>query len=518
MENSYKSLFLGFVSVCSFPHLYFLSVLSSVSFPHFLWRNSCQIHICLCYILYVHSGVEAVEQYQRLWNKIKYQLQLTLDEDVFFEHFNEITNVFKVVNNYVYLVAPNSFVKSKIESFYLNRLNAMLNEEVSEKHMFKVITKEQAAEELAKTSSYEINQPELGLESKYKTGLNNSYTFDNFVVGSSNRLAYTSAMKVADQPGVVANPLYIFGEVGLGKTHLMQCVGNFVLENNVHKKVLYAKTDQFIEDYAKAVQKKTFDDFSKKYENVDVLLVDDIQFLSGKTQSQLEFFKIFEKLKENNKQIVITSDRPASELYDIMSRLTSRFEWGLSVDINRPNLEHRILILKKKLQAETSDPELIPEEILDYIASIFDNNVRELEGALKRVLFYCTAFDYKFTIENAEEALKNLINSKNISNKSIEKTNYTTVLDIVSSYYGISTSDLLSKKRQKQYVFPRQIAMYILKDMYDLTYKKIGQLFNNRDHSTVIYSIEQIANDLQIDKAKKGDVDKLLIKCGKTDK
>jgi len=459
--------------------------------------------------------VWAMEEYQKIWDKIKYQLQLTLDEDVYSEHFASISNVFKVVNNYVYLISPNSFIKSKIESFYLNRLNAMLNDFVPEKHMFKIITKEQAAEEIAKTSAYEINTPEQGLSDKYKTGLNNSYTFDNFVVGSSNRLAYTSAMKVADQPGVVANPLYIFGDVGLGKTHLMQCVGNYILENDVNMKVLYVKTDQFIEDYAKAALKKNFDDFSKKYENVDILLVDDIQFLSGKTQSQLEFFKIFEKLKENNKQIVITSDRPASELYEIMSRLTSRFEWGLSVDINRPNLEHRILILKKKLQAETADPDLIPEEILDYIASIFDNNVRELEGALKRVLFYCTAFDYKFTIANAEEALKNLVNSKNISNKTIEKSNFNNVLDIVSSYYSITTTDLLSKKRQKQYVFPRQVSMYILKDLYDLTYKKIGQIFNNRDHSTVIYSIEQISNDIQTDKIKKTDIDKLLIKCGK---
>lgn len=455
------------------------------------------------------------EEYQKIWEKIKYQLQLTMDEDVYNEHFLGISTVFKVINNSIYLISPNSFVKSKIESFYLNRLNAMLNEYVGEKHLFKIITKEQAAEELTKLSNYEINTPEQGLDNKYKTGLNNSYTFDNFVVGSSNRLAYTSAMKVADQPGVVANPLYIFGDVGLGKTHLMQCVGNYILENDVNKKVLYVKTDQFIEDYARAAQKKTFDEFSKKYENVDILLVDDIQFLSGKTQSQLEFFKIFEKLKENNKQIVITSDRPASELYEIMSRLTSRFEWGLSVDINRPNLEHRILILKKKLQAETADPDLIPEDILDYIASIFDNNVRELEGALKRVLFYCTAFDYKFTIANAEEALKNLVNSKNISNKTIEKSNFNNVLDIVSSYYNISTTDLLSKKRKRQYVYPRQVSMYILKDLFDLTYKKIGQIFNNRDHSTVIYSIEQISNDMQTDKAKKGDIDKLLIKCGK---
>ncbi len=455
-----------------------------------------------------------MDNYENLWEKIKSKLQITLEDDAFNETFGSIKNVFKVVNNNIYLVAPNSFVKSKIDAFYLNRLNAMLNDLVTEKHMFKIITKEQASEELSKTA-YNVNSPEQGLENKYKTGLNNLYTFDNFVVGASNRLAYTSSIKVADQPGAIANPLYIFGDVGLGKTHLMQCIGNYILENDVNKRVLYAKTDQFIEDYAKATQRKSFDEFSKKYENVDILLVDDIQFLAGKTQSQLEFFKIFEKLKENNKQIVITSDRPAPELFDIMSRLTSRFQWGLSVDINRPNLDHRILILKKKLQAETSDPNLIPDSVLEYVASIFDNNVRELEGALKRVLFYCTAFDYAFTIPNAEESLKNLINSKNISNKSINDGNFNTVLDIVSSYYHITSTDLLSNKRQKQYVFPRQVSMFILKEVYDLTYKKIGQIFNNKDHSTVIYSIEQITNDIQTDHDKKTDIEKLLIKCGK---
>ncbi len=249
-----------------------------------------------------------MDNYENLWENIKSKLKITLDEDVYNETFGGITNVFKVVNNNIYLVAPNSYVKSKIDAFYLNRLNAMLTDLVPEKHLFKILTKEQAADELSKTA-YNINSPEQGLENKYKTGLNNSYTFDNFVVGASNRLAYTSAIKVADQPGAIANPLYIFGDVGLGKTHLMQCVGNYILENDIHKRVLYAKTDQFIEDYARAAQKKTFEEFSKKYENVDILLVDDIQFLAGKTQSQLEFFKIFEKLKESNKQIVITSDR-----------------------------------------------------------------------------------------------------------------------------------------------------------------------------------------------------------------
>ncbi|PKK95041.1 MAG: chromosomal replication initiator protein DnaA [Tenericutes bacterium HGW-Tenericutes-5] len=456
-----------------------------------------------------------VYNFEDIWKKIKSTLQTEFDNDIYNEHFAEINNVFRVNNNLVYLIAPNSFIKNKIENFYINRLNYYLNNFVEEKYLFKIITKEQAAIEISKEQPYEINKPEENLENKYKTGLNNTYTFDNFVVGSSNRLAYTSAMKVADQPGIFANPLYIFGDVGLGKTHLMECIGNYALENNINLKVLYVKTDQFIEDYASAAQNKTFDNFSKKYEDIDILLVDDIQFLSGKNKTQLEFFKIFEKLKDNNKQIVITSDRPASDLYDIMSRLTSRFEWGLSVDISKPNLDHRISILKKKLSIETSDPELISEDILEYIASVFDNNIRELEGALKRVLFYCTAFNYKFTIENTKDALKNLINSKNIGSKDIDRNNYNNILDIVSNYYNINTSDLLSKKRQKKYVFARQISMYIIKDLYDLTFKRIGQIFNGRDHSTVIYGIEQISNYIQTDESVKKDVDKLLIKCGK---
>jgi chromosomal replication initiator protein len=456
-----------------------------------------------------------MESYQNLWNAIKQQLAEDLDEAAFKETFVDITNVFKVSNNNIYLIAPNPYVKGKIDNFWLNRLNAMLTERLHDKHVFKIITKDQAAEELAKSAPYQVNTPDPSINENQTSGISNSYTFDNFVVGASNRLAYTSAIKVADQPGVFANPLYIFGDVGLGKTHLMQCIGNYILENDLNKKVLYVKTDQFIEDYGRAAQKKLFDDFSKKYENVDILLVDDIQFLSGKSQTQLEFFKIFERLKESNKQIVITSDRPASDLFDIMSRLTSRFEWGLTVDINKPNLDHRIQILKKKLQAETFNPDLIPDDVLEFIASIFENNVRELEGALKRVLFYCTAFDYRFTIATAEEALKNLINSKDISNKNGNTGNYSTVLDVVSAYYRITTTDLLSTKRSRQFVYPRQVSMFILKELFDLTYKKIGQIFNNRDHSTVIYSIEQISNDIQTDKAKKDDVDKLMIKCGK---
>jgi len=326
-------------------------------------------------------------------------------------------------------------------------------------------------------------------------------------------LAYTSAMKVADQPGVVANPLYIFGDVGLGKTHLMQCVGNYILEGDMNKKVLYVKTDQFIEEYARSASKRKFDDFNKKYRDVDVLLVDDIQFLAKKEKSQIEFFKLFETLHGSRKQIVITSDRSANELRDIMSRLTSRFEWGVTVDINRPDLDHRIKILLKKLMAETSNAEMIPKKVVEYIASVFDNNVRELEGALKRVLFYCTAFNLEFTVKNAETALENLIKPRT-SDKLLNKNKINDVLSLVSEYYRISTSDLISKKRTANYVFPRQIAMYLIKTLYDLPYKKIGTFFNNRDHSTVMHSVVKITNEIEMDANVKNDVEKLKVKCG----
>ncbi|MFW6298966.1 MAG: helix-turn-helix domain-containing protein, partial [Bacillota bacterium] len=253
--------------------------------------------------------------------------------------------------------------------------------------------------------------------------------------------------------------------------------------------------------------------FNEMYRNVDVLLVDDIQFLAKKEKSQEEFFKLFELLHSQQKQIVITSDRKASDLRDIMSRLTSRFAWGVTVDINRPDLEHRIKILEKKLRAETNDAELFPQKVIEYIASVFDNNVRELEGALKRVLFYCTAFNYDFTIKNAEVALENLIQPKKNS-KDFIKDQIQNLMSIVSDYYNISTSDLISKKRKRIYLYPRQIAMYLIKDLFDLPYKRIGNYFMNRDHSTVMHSCEKVSNELQIDHNLKRDVEKLKHKCG----
>lgn len=455
-----------------------------------------------------------MEKYTEIWDEIKQSLEDDLDEVVFTEIFEPVNTVFKVVNNYIYLIAPNDFIKRRIEMLYLNKLNRYLEFKLDEPHKFRIMTESQASKELSDEKEFAMNEPDESLVNRYIQGnLNTSYTFDSFVVGNSNRLAYTSAIKVADQPGVVANPLYIFGDVGLGKTHLMQCVGNYILEGDMNTRVLYVKTDQFVEEYVRHASKKKYDEFNEKYRNVDVLLVDDIQFLSGKDQSQNEFFKLFELLHGQQKQIVITSDRSANELKDIMSRLTSRFEWGVTVDINRPDLEHRIKILRKKLMAETSNSELIPDDVIEYIASVFDNNVRELEGALKRVLFYCTAFNLEFKVKNAEAALENLVKPR-INDNFLNENKIKNIMSIVSDYYRISTSDLISKKRTAKYVFPRQISMYLIKTLYDLPYKKIGTFFNNRDHSTVMHSVEKINNEIEMDINVKKDVEKLVIKCG----
>ncbi len=455
-----------------------------------------------------------MEKYNKIWEEIREELHNDLDEIVYAEIFEPVDTVFKVVNNYIYIVAPSDFIKKRIEMLYLNKLNRYLQNKLDEQHKIKVITESKASKELANHKEFSIVNPEDSIQKKYYKGnLNSSYTFDSFVVGNSNRLAYTSAIKIADQPGIVANPLYIFGDVGLGKTHLMQCVGNYILEGDMNKKVLYVKTDHFVEEYVRLASKKKFDEFNMKYREVDVLLVDDIQFLAKKEKSQEEFFKLFETLHGSQKQIVITSDRSASELKDIMSRLTSRFEWGVTVDINRPDLEHRIKILEKKLMAETSNPSLIPREVIEYIASVFDNNVRELEGALKRVLFYCTAFSIDFTVENAELALENLIKPRTKEGY-LNESKINNILSVVADYYRISTSDLVSKKRKSIYVFPRQVAMYLIKTMYDLPYKKIGSYFSNRDHSTVMHSVEKITNEMEIVKDVKRDVEKLKLKCG----
>lgn len=438
-----------------------------------------------------------MNKYDELWQKILTELENTLEEETYQDTFEPLTKTHKYLNGNIFIIVANDFIKNRINQFYLLKINELAEYFYGEKIRFKFVTEKELLPEDTLTT------PDRNIEQKYRIGnLNATYSFDSFVVGKSNNFPFRMAMKVADQPGIVANPLYIFGDVGLGKTHLMQAIGNYILDTNVESRVLYVKADTFIEDYSTHVRQDKMQEFYNKYHDLDVLLVDDIQILAGAQKSQMEFFKLFDLLYHQNKQIVITSDKPASELKDIMSRLTSRFQVGLSVDIQVPDQELRIAILKRKLLAETSEFHEINTDVLEFIAQAFVTNIRELEGALKRVLFYSLSYNSELNLEIAKEALIPLLKTKKTSD-SLNENNYDKVQSIVSELYGISVDELIGKSRKNKFVVPRHIAMYIIKDRYNIPYATIGGLFGGRDHSTVLTACEKIENELKIDNSLK---------------
>lgn len=440
--------------------------------------------------------------YDQLWFKILADLENIYNEETYQDVFGSINKTHKFQNGHLYIVVPTEFIKNRINRLYIHKINELAKKHFPEPIHLKFVTERDLLPE-----NETLVGPELKLDLKYRPGnLNATYTFNNFVVGKSNMFAFRTAMKVADQPGAVANPLYIFGDVGLGKTHLMQAIGNYALDQNINQKILYIKADAFIEDFTNLVKKNRQgndnEEFKDKYHDVDLFLVDDIQILGIAKYSQMEFFKLFDYLYHQNKQIVITSDKPASELKDIMPRLTSRFEAGLAVDITVPDLDHRIEILKRKLETESSDIHDIDKKALEFIASNFTSNIRELEGALKRVLYYALTANLEITEEISKEALEPLLKTRKKSN-TLNENNYDKIQSVVADFYSISVEDLIGKKRHSKYVLPRHIAMYLIKENYNIPYKTIGSLFGDRDHSTVLAACEKIENEMKIDQTLK---------------
>lgn len=447
-----------------------------------------------------------------VWSNIKNRLKNELDSEVYEGYFAPITEIYKEQNNFIYLVVENEFYKARIQSNYIDRLNAVLLEYYPTPHRFQLITKNEIIEEEDKKNE---NFNKVNFTKSNKSGLNPNYTFSNFVVGDSNRFAHRYATMVAEQLAAVANPVYIFGDVGLGKTHLMQAIGNYVAESKPELQILYIRTQDFVEEYVKCL-KNGYEEFYKKFEHLDVLLVDDIQFLESKQQCQLEFFKIFERLTADKKLVVITSDKKASDLRDIMARLTSRFEWGIALDISKPDKEHRISILNSKIKQEMPNPEKMPQEVIDYIATVCESNIRELEGALKRVLFFCDAFSLDYNLENAKEALKNIVNfSDAVENSVAPNEEIKKMLNVVCAYFKIDQDDLLSNSRKKEVVYARQICWYLMRTKYDLTYQKIGDIFNGKDHSTIMHGCEIIEVGAKSDEDTKKNVENILRKMGK---
>ncbi|MBR3401783.1 MAG: chromosomal replication initiator protein DnaA [Parasporobacterium sp.] len=335
-----------------------------------------------------------------------------------------------------------------------------------------------------------------------KAGLNPKYTFSNFIVGDNNNLAHAASLAVAESPAEIYNPLYIYGGVGLGKTHLMQAIAHFILSADPEKKVLYVTSENFTNEIIDAIRTgspQANSRFREKYRNADVLLIDDIQFISGKESTQEEFFHTFNDLYEHKKQIIISSDKPPKEIKGLEERLISRFLWGLPIDLQSPNYETRVAILKKKIELEGAPP--IPDEVIFYIAANVSSNIRELEGSLTKIIAYSKLTSSDITLEFAEGVLKDLFTD---SQREITPDN---IIKIVAEHFGISVSDLSSKKKSSDVVYPRQLAMYLCRTLTEAALSLIGKKLGNRDHSTVLHGYEKIQSEIDIDERTKNDVE-----------
>ena len=342
-----------------------------------------------------------------------------------------------------------------------------------------------------------------------KSTLNSKYTFENYVVGPNNSFAYAASLAVAEQPSDVYNPLFIYGSVGLGKTHLMNAIGNYIMAEDPMKNVLFTTSESFTNELIDAiVQKKGTAELRSRMRSVDVLIVDDIQFLAKTKSTQEEFFHTFNDLHSNGKQIIISSDRPPKDIPTIEDRLRTRFEWGLIVDISKPDYETRVAILRKKADDDGID---IPLEVIEYIAERVESNIRELEGALTRLKAECDLMGNPITLEAARNSLSLLMKSSEGRRITPEL-----IISTVAEHYGVTSEDMLSKKRSREIALPRQIAMYLCRDMTQLSTTNIGRAFGGRDHTTVMHGCDKISDEMKKDFSFKRKVEELasLIRNG----
>lgn len=430
-------------------------------------------------------------QAEAIWQTILDELQKRLSKPSFETWFQE-TKGFHIENNELLIKAPNAFIKSWLQDNYIAYLATMIEEIYGQPLRPRFLTPEELPNHpsLAVTPSSQKTQPSARGSADAEP-LNPKYMFETFVVGHGNRFAHAAALAVAERPAKSYNPLFIYGGVGLGKTHLMHAIGHYVRKHHPNLKVVYLSSEKFTNEFIGAIRDSRTEIFRQKYRSVDLLLIDDIQFLAGKEQTQEEFFHTFNTLHEANKQIVISSDRPPKDIPTLEERLRSRFEWGLITDIQPPDLETRVAILYKKTKAEQLD---IPNDVLLYIASQVSTNIRELEGALIRTVAYASLMNRDIDVPLAEEALKDIISPQNHKQLTVFD-----ILKTVADHFSVKIEDLKGKKRQRDIVLPRQIAMYLTRELTSLSLPKIGQEFGGRDHTTVMHAYEKINTSLAKD-------------------
>jgi chromosomal replication initiator protein len=427
-----------------------------------------------------------------MWQAVLGELQLAISK-ANFETWFKNTSIVSVEDDVFVIGVPNAFAREWLENKYRQQVKQALQRSLGRTVDVRFVTSSAAPR-----TSYSQSVPpvverarvegQVGANGGAAVSLNARYTFSTFVVGSNNRLAHAAALSVAERPGHSYNPLFVYGGVGLGKTHLMHAIGHAVVARHPKKRVAYATSEKFTNEFINAIRGQKTEDFRERYRRIDVLLIDDIQFIAGKEGTQEEFFHTFNAIHEEGKQIVLSSDRPPKAIPQLEDRLRSRFEWGLIADISPPDLETRIAILRAKAEAQTVP---VPPPVIDFLAQRIVSNIRELEGALTRIVAYATLNAVPVTTDLAQTILQNILYNPKRQSVTPEK-----IVEAVARYYGLESDLLRGKARDKQIVLPRQVAMYLMREETDAPLLRIGEALGGRDHSTVLHGCEKIEREL----------------------
>lgn len=448
----------------------------------------------------------------KLWQAVLGEIELTVSRGSYMTWFTN-TRLLRQKDGAVVIGVATVFVKEQMEKRY-NQLildtlakNGVTPERIDYKIHSGIMPKKTEDEPLVLKNPAPLpskgagrhSQPSTALTHTYRLGLNERYTFENFIVGAGNELAYAACQAIAQSPGEKYNPLFVYGGAGIGKTHLIQAAGNAVLANNPSAHVVYVSTEQFVQEFLDAVRYKKNTDFASFYRSADVLIVDDIQFIAGKEKTQDEFFHTFNALHQANKQIILSSDKPPGEIPTLEDRLKSRFAWGMSIDMQIPDFETRCAIIQTK--AAVHDVTLAPD-VVEYLANLIQTNIRELEGALNQLLAHCEMRDIEADVAVATYVLGgNKARPKHISAKQI--------IERTAKHFQIGMDEILGPKRDKDIVVPRQVAMYILRNELHLSFPKIARELGRKDHTTAIHSVEKIAKEVNFDADIKGAIQQI---------
>lgn len=431
---------------------------------------------------------------KQLWEKVLSELELVVSKANFSTWFKD-AYIIKQDDGVVYLSVPNAFVKDWLyNKFHKTILKGLRDFGEGVRALEYIITRDDFKKKMMEAQKPTIHQQigELPLADHYinkDDNLNPRYTFDSFVIGPFNELAHAASQAVIKKLGITYNPLFIYGNTGHGKTHLIQAIGNYIKTNNVNKKVYYITSEKFVIDYTNSVQTGKANSFKEKYRKYDVLIMDDIQFLSNKEKSQEELFHLFNYLYDNNKQIVFSSDKHPNFMPQLEDRLKSRFAQGMLIDIPTPDQESRVAIIKNKVSQSNF---ILPEDIIEFLASAGESNIREIEGNINAIICQTQLKGRDLTLIEIKNLIKNNTRpKKNVSVKDIVK--------VVAGFYNIEEESIYEKTRKKEVVKPRQITMYILREDYNISYPSIGQKLGGRDHTTVIHSCDKIKNDIKMD-------------------